>query len=267
MSQHLAARSGKHIGALLNLGQLEYIIQNTDLQHVKIFFRPDNKWPARVFGGFAGDISDPSVSDLRTFGYVKLPVDQPLPAAPGVEVIEAVQDDLGIVERYFIAKERGLLVQSEDLTRHRLNLASLNGSYRKIGLQRHRRVLLAVSRHEPLGFALVEISSPGLNFSELLSSFQVFLLPDGELRPDEVRKALIAAAVPLYRQAQRPHAVLLVPEAEEPEYARLGVAAAKRYSAWTFQRAVYQRFGDHVNRLAKALGRRYAPKETTQVTQ
>jgi hypothetical protein len=260
MAQHLAAASGYHAGALLNMGNAEYFGQSVDLEFHKISFRPDNQWPARVFGGFARSVTDVRLSDLRTFDYYQLSVEHPLEPTPGIEVIEASGEDLTVVERHFVKTERGVLLRADDLTRDGLNLVDLNARYRRLGLQRRRRVLLALRRNEPVGFALVELSSPGLNFSELLSAFRIYLFSDEAAAPIEIRAALLRATLSLYKQAGRPKAVGLGLAAERNLYAQLGVVAGKQYCMWTCHRALYQRFNDHVDRLMRILAARAAQK-------
>jgi hypothetical protein len=256
MSQHLAAMNGHQAGSLLNLGQAEYFGQNPDLEYFKISFRPDNKWPARVFGGFARNVTDERLSELRTLDYYQVAVDRAILPAPGIEVIEASGEDLTVVERHFVRTERGVLLRSDDLTRDGLNLVELNARYRRLGLQRRRRVLLALRRNEPVGFALVEISSPGLNFSELLSAFRIHLFSDEVQGALSVRAALLQSILLLYRQAGRPIAFGLGQLGERIAYAELGLTTSKQYSIWTCHRALFQRFTDHVDRLVRILALR-----------
>ena len=54
--------------------QLEVFDQNPDLEYFKAFFRPENKWPARMFGTFAKPIKDARLSDLRSYAYFVVPV-------------------------------------------------------------------------------------------------------------------------------------------------------------------------------------------------
>ena len=253
MSQHLCALNGKQAGALLNLGQAEYFGQNPDLEYFKISFRPDNRWPARVFGGFARNVTDPRLSDLRTYDYFQIPLDWSSPVEASIEVIDAAGADLAIVERFFVGNERSLLLRADDLTREGLGLSELNARYRRLGLQRRRRVLLALRRNEPVGFALVEVSSPGLNLSELLSAFRIYLLPEAGPDSAKVRAALVRSALAIYRQAGRPKAFALGLPTERAEWATLGLVSNKQYTTWTCHRALYQRFTDHVDRLVRTL--------------
>ncbi|MGZ3404988.1 MAG: PilZ domain-containing protein, partial [Polyangia bacterium] len=205
MAQHLTARPTVHVGHLLNLGAAEYFCQNPDFEYFKIYFHADNKWPARVFGGFARMLRDPQQSELRIYRHLALRTDAPLPpAADGVDVLEASVDDLAAVERYFMQRERGLLLRADDLTRQTLQLSELNKRFGALGLYRRRRVLCAMRKNVCLGFALAELSSPGLNLSEALSAFQIFVTNEGQADADRVRRSLLQAVLPIYRHAGRP---------------------------------------------------------------
>jgi hypothetical protein len=261
MFHHLAALPGKHVARPLILGALEYFRQNADLRYVKAWYFPQSRWPARVFGGFAQTIANPKMSELRLFLPFTVPVDTPLPPVPDIEVIEASHGDLGLVERYFGGCERGLLPMADDLVRSALNLSELNESYKELGLQRQRRVLLALHQNAPLGFALAEVSSPGLNLSEVLSSFRLFIFPDGRKRAGEARAALIRAILQIYRQTGRLQAVgVMVPE-DMAEYAVLGIRPTQPWMCWTFDSQLVPAFCDHVDRLFDALDARRSRSE------
>ncbi len=256
MSQHLAASAGRHAGSLLNFGQLEVFDQNPDLEYFKCFFRPENKWPARMFGTFAKTVKDARLSDLRSYAYFVVPLTVAVEAPTDIEVVEAAEDELAIVERYFVGRERGLLLSSDNLTRRALTLAELNAAYKKIGLQRRRRVLIAWRKGVPLGFALAEVSSPGLNFSELLSAFQLVVLKQGESAAAQVRRALLGSVLSIYRQAGRPAAIGLCPIEDRVGWEEVGLSTHKVYTMWTCHRALVQRFVDHVDRMVRAMSRR-----------
>ena len=60
---------------------------------------------------------------------------------------------------------------------------------------------MAMRRNVCLGFALVEMSSAGLNLSEALSAFQLFVTDAGHAEDQGVRLALLNAVMPIYRNA------------------------------------------------------------------
>jgi hypothetical protein len=262
--QHLAGTSRlshRPPPQVLNLGLAEYLAQSIDLEYLKFYFRPDNKWPSRVFGNFARKISDRQLSDLRTFAYFALPTGTELPTDGQIRVVEAAPGDLSLVEQYFVANARGLLLRSDDLTRGALPLAELNASFGELGLVRRRTVLLALRGDEPVGFALCEITSPGMNLSELFSSFRIHLLPAAggaeDPRREGVWLALAQASLRLYRQNGRPLAVGLFEEGEAAARI-LPALGKKRYTCWTVHRSLCPRFCEYVDRLYEMLtqGRR-----------
>jgi hypothetical protein len=263
MMQHLAALPGRQVGRLLMMGALEYVRQNPDLRYVKAWYFPQSRWPARMFGGFARTIANSELSELRSFLPFTVPVAWPLPPAPGIEVIEASRGDLPAVESYFVGTERGLLLRADDLLRSAINLSELNSSFRKVGLQRRRRVLLALRRDVPLGFALAEVSSPGLNLSEVLSSFRVFILPNGRDSASEVRSALIIAVLPIYRQAGRLQAVGVMVSEDAAGYAELGIRPAQPWMCWTFDSRLVPAFCEHVDRMFDAVSARRSRAESS----
>lgn len=255
--QHLAGATrtrGRQAPHIVNLGMTEYFSQSQDLEYVKVYFRPNNKWPARVFGGYARKLTDRQRSDLRTFDYRILPVDQQLPDTPGVRVIEARGSDLSEVEGHFVGSERGLILRSDDLTRSNLRLDAVDELYQGSGLFRRRVVLLALQHDRPVGFALCELSSLGLNLSELLSALRIELLAAGAQGPDHgqsIRTALLREALRFYREAGRERVPLLQAADTEPPLAE--ALAAKQYACWTCHRTQVRHFSEHVDRLYELL--------------
>jgi hypothetical protein len=258
--QHLAAlprlKSGQGPRAV-NLGITEFLAQDQHLDFGKSYFRPDNKWPARVFGGYARRVTDRQRSDLRMHDYLVYPTTMELPETPGLRVIEARGRDLGVVEASFVASERGCILRSDDLTRATLELGQVDAAYQPAGLFRRRVVLLALRKDQPVGFALCEISSPGLNLSELLSSMQLRLLP-AALAADpplaqQVRHALMREAFALYARAERPFVPLLKAPGEPEPAPGFEPLERKQYACWTWHRSLLRPFNEYVDRMYELL--------------
>ncbi len=267
MSQHLAASQGGQAGRLLNFGLAEYFEQNVDLEYHKIFYRPENRWAARVFGGFARNVSDLNLSDLRTYGYFTMESDpRVVPTDPSIEVFEPSDGDLRTVERHFVETEHGLILKANDLTSSALPMAELNEHYKGLGLHRRRHVLLALRNHAPVGFALAEVSSPGLNFSELLSAFSIHAFPGSPEQATAVRDALLHAVLGIYRKAGRSFVVGLVRPEEVSHYRRFNAKTIKQYRCWTCHRSVHARFCDHIDNLVESMKERQRKRTSARAT-
>ncbi|HEX9100566.1 MAG TPA: PilZ domain-containing protein, partial [Polyangia bacterium] len=258
MPTHLAALPTKHVGHLLNLGAADYFLQTADFEYFKIYFHADSKWPARIFGGFARMQRDATQSHLRGYRHVMLSTDAPLGGSPiGIDVLEASPDDLAVVERHFVTREPGLVMRADDLTRQTLQLSELNRSFSELGLYRRRRVLMAMRRNVCVGFALAEVSSAGLNLSEALSAFQIFVTDAGRAEDEAVRRALLNAVLPIYRNAGRGQARGLIAPGEAPVYERLGIPVnEEQWMCWTYHRRLCPRFCDYVDRVFEVLRKR-----------
>jgi hypothetical protein len=233
--QHFCALAGKQLGLTLSLGIADYLLQRADCEHFKIWFHAGNNFSTRVFAGFARRILDPETSDLRRFAHVLLDT---TPAEPprGVRVIEASGGDLAVVEQHFIRREVGVVLRADDLLRDRLELSTLGELYRSFGLERRRRVLLALMGDRPVGFALAEVSSPGLNLMEGLSSFRIHLFAEAAEKAEAVGRALLAELARVYREAGRQRALGLIEEDLVTSLAALGLPVRARSYCWTYHR-------------------------------
>src|SRR5260370_19652661 len=111
-----------------------------------------------------------------------------------------------------------------------------------------------MGRNPCLGFALVEMSWAGLNLSEALSAFQFFVTDAGHAEDENVRRALLHAVMPIYRNAGRAQARGLIAPADVPLYQRLGIPVNdEQWMCWTYHRRLCPRFCDYVDRVFQLL--------------
>jgi hypothetical protein len=257
MPQHLASRAkAVHATSALNVGTLAYLAQQPDLEYLRVWFLRESTWPARVFGGFARKLHDPTRSDLRSYCHFHVATSHELPGVRGcVRVSAAGAPELALVERHFLERERGLIPDAEDLGRAHLELRDLDEAFARAGVQRRREILVAFERDRPLGFVLAELSSPGLNLYEALSSFRLYLLPAASRQRQEVRLALLDATLALYRRHGRAYARGLLPPDEARDYEALGLTLDPVTSmCWTAHRTLLQPFAEHIHRLLNRQG-------------
>lgn len=249
MVQHLAALKDGRVtlasARMLSMGILSYLEHTPDLQWVRIFFRPNNKWPARVMGNFTRRLQDPARCDLRTYGYLAAPTDRPLEVSNEIEVRPATAEDLSVIERHFVARGRTAELQACDLRADTIPLGQVDLEYRERGLFRRREVRVATCAGKRLGFALIELSSLGLNLSEVTNAFSV------QLFGDDVRAvaALSEEARTLYAALGRRQFVALAEAPEQPALEALGFVRSKDYSFVTLHRSLVRRYFENVVRL------------------
>ncbi|MBS1810144.1 MAG: hypothetical protein JST84_18430 [Acidobacteria bacterium] len=236
--QHLAAlpmsARTNCASARLTLGFTFYGRLRPDIVWSKMYFRPNNPWPARVFGGYARRINDPQTSDLRTFHYlVAATTDDSPKSLTGIEVYQAGEEDRGLIEDWFTMRGRTTEVQANQLQASDDGLANLSRAYEQAGLMRRRESLIAARNGRVTGFALLEIASLGMNFSELTNAFTVHLMDDTDA---ETRLALVESAKQRYAELGRAQCIALEEGDDLTSYEAAGFSRIKDYTCWTFHR-------------------------------
>lgn len=236
--QHLAAlpMSARRLcaSAQLTMGFTQYGQLRPDIVWNKMYFRPNNLWPARVFGGYAKRVSDPTTSDLRTFHYLVAPTAGDSPKLhTGIETRTGGQEDKAMIEDWFTSRGRIVEVQANQLQASCNGLEKLSREYEQAGLLRRRESIIAQRNGHVTGFALLEIASLGMNFSELTNSFTVHLMDDTD---DETRRELAEAAKQRYAEFGRMQCIALEDGENLSAYEAAGFSKVKDYTCWTFHR-------------------------------
>jgi len=246
--QHLATRKdgpGRLDAArALGAGVMEYLEQLPDAEWFRIWYRPQNRFPARTFGRFGRIIYDPNRSEMRVFQYLTAHTDAPGPVVKGVEVLPASAADWAEIRRALVGLGQSAALAAEDLCQAP-DLCEVDDAYAALGLSRRREALVARRDGRLVGFALVEISSLGLNLSELTNAFRLHLL-----EPDPgVTTALVQAAKDRYRALGRPLAIGLAEAPDLAAWQAAGFTRSKEYCCWTLHRSFFKRGAEYMNRL------------------
>jgi hypothetical protein len=248
MLQHLAAladANGRRRGRDISVHVMRRLTRDREIEWVKIWFRPTNRYPVHLFGSFAERVADPEASDLTTYDYLVASTegdDLAAPALREVEVSSAEPADCDRIGAHFRKHQRAAIREADDLTASRLLLQNPGSSYAALGLERSREALVAKRGGELIGFALLEISSPGLNLSELTSAVRVFSLSP---RP-EIKQALIVAARRRYGTLGRKRCIVLAESGDRGLYERLGFSCLKQYTCWTLHSSRFAEFCRHL---------------------
>jgi hypothetical protein len=168
--------------------------------------------------------------------------------APGLEVTAATPADWAEIRRRLVAVGQTASLAAEDLC-SAPDLSEAGDAFREMGLERRREALVARRGGRLAGFALLEFSSMGLNFSELTNAFRLHAFD-----PDpEVTAVLAARARDRYGEAGRANAIGLVERLEPGPWAAAGFAHLKSYSCWTVHRSVMRRYVEFLQRLYEHL--------------
>ena len=236
--QHLvSADRHEYLGTLSAfLAMAEWLERHPTAAYTRLAFRPGNRGVAALFADWQRAMPRGDAS-LRTFDYISTPVEateawQRAGGSP-VRVVRADRGNAESLRRLYAS-----CISPVEMDSLRLDdpwMPSLQAKFARVGLERRRSVLMAVSGDTVVGAAICNVGPLGTNFSFLENAVEgIQVAPDAPppLRVAAVRE-LLAAAARFYRAHGRPLLVATI----APDYADvaklLGLVAPKQYTLFT----------------------------------
>lgn len=203
-------------------------LRSLRMDHIFCYFRPDNKFPSRVFGGFARSLKEPKGCSVDTFAYITYRPEIPSFWALSGQwsLTRCTGDDLIELKHFYERESGGLLIDAFDLEPHRAESREICSTYQTLGFQREKQLFSIKKDGFLKGVAIVNLSDAGLNMSELTSCIKVIVMDADDFPKDTLNLFLLLISTKVARQ-EIP--VLLYPVS----YAqRQEIAYEKLYSLW-----------------------------------
>jgi hypothetical protein len=182
---HHHAATGQHAAGLSVLTQITDYIEDykdfvsTHLHYLMCYFRPDNRFPQRVFGGFTRSLHDRRACSIDAFGYTTLRFrehESSFESSRGWIVDTASGDDLAKLHDSYESASGGLLLEAMDLEPDMVGNNGLDREYAKLGFKRQKHVMSLRKEETLRAVILATVSDVGLNMSNLTNCLHVFLL-------------------------------------------------------------------------------------------
>jgi hypothetical protein len=202
-------------------------LPSANMDYVISYFRPENKFPDRVFGGFARALRNLRGCSMDLFAYLpytSLSLDTGFPE--GWVLSECSAFDLWELNRFYGHCSQGLLLDAMDLNPRNSDNRSLEKVYERFGFLRRQKSYALAYDNELRAVLIVEQSELGFNFSELTNGIKVLVTnPDG--LPWRILSIAISRLTNAYRMERIP--ILFHPF----EYVESkNIPFEKRYQAW-----------------------------------
>ena len=195
MSQHLVSENNPLASrAVMLAGTAASILRGID-ESYQNWFRPENRFPSRVFGSMVQTIGT-SHSSIQQHMYFALSRKLPLPSAGGIRVVPYDSSHNEALCAIASVSRGDIYVNAEELASD-VELQAVDELYRGVGLRRTRKVWLAYheSKNEPVGAALAYRGPLGANFSYLENRCDLLLDPGlGDADVSDVVISLLRAA-------------------------------------------------------------------------
>lgn len=206
-------------------------IRGLRLDYMVCYYRPQNRFPARVFGGAARHLNDPRCCSVDPFAYVRSEdFVEDSPGLPdGWEISPAVAADFETLTRFYDRVSGGLMLKAMDLDPDGGREDQLCREFQDHGFKRERHLYALRKSGRLKAFIVVNVSDIGLNLSDLVHCLNVLILEPRDLPPD-----LLRCALGLTLRATRQHGIpALIFPLSYAEENRLPVE--KAYHLWAFR--------------------------------
>jgi hypothetical protein len=183
------------------------------LNFVYCYFRPGNKFPNRVFGGFARQLDDPRGCSLDEFAYShyrKRVLDEPVRMPDAWELTETnCRSDFTETGDFYAHVSGGLMIDAFDLRTDSACHDGLEEEYEKSGFVKQRRFYSLYHEGNLKALAITNITDAGFNMANLTNCATIILLDENI--PAEVVNSSLACLSGQYQGEEMP--VLIYPRA------------------------------------------------------
>jgi hypothetical protein len=242
---HHAAKSPalKNAG-LIVLNQIGRYINNfswlesTHMQYVMCYYRPENKFPNHVFGGFATYLNNPARCSIDELAYCHLPeinfsseyIETQLKNCKA-QLENASIDDIVALNHFYKGISGGLLLDALDLKPESINKHELELKYKELNFKREKFLFSLRVDGCLKAIIMMTLSDIGLNLSNLTNCFHVLILDSESLSSVVLVYALQLSMINYTCTEMQSNPVLIYPE----NYAkRQNLLQEKVYKLWIF---------------------------------
>jgi hypothetical protein len=249
---HHHAATGQNGAGLRVLNQVrDYVtdyrgLYSSHMDYLTCYFRPNNRFPNRVFGGFARALSNPRQCSVDSFAYLNFCFaghEGGWEGDQGCRLDVATAGDLAEFSAFYDYVSGGLIVKALDLGPDMRDTGTLNDEYEKLGFKREKHLFSLYKDGQLKALVLALVSDTGLNLSNLTNCVHVFIM-DGDDLPVDVLYRHLALLSPHYAEDEIP--VLLHPLSYVENQS---IPYEKVYNLWAFDTRYAESFYQYMDRL------------------
>ena len=186
-------------------------LHSAHMKYLFSYYRPDNKFPNRVFGGFARELNDPrgmSLDKFAYFHYRQAKVNQGL-LHKSWALTESRPEDFVELTLFYGHVSGGMMIDAFDLQPGAVPEDGLAQEYQRLGFKKEKRFYSLFAGGELKALFLANITDIGLNMTNLTNCVTVVVIDESTPR-DFIESALSQLAGE-YEQQEMP--VLMYPVA------------------------------------------------------
>ena len=250
---HAARKSALNKAGLVVLSRIgrlsndSHRLYSLHMDYCMCYYRPENKFPSRVFGGAARAIKNASRCSVDSFAYFHFK--QAEGATVGLsdnwQLTDTRPEDIFDLQNFYDDASGGLTLNALDLQQQKMDINDLAADYDNLGLNRQRFLFSLKKDGVLIAVIMVNKSDLGLNLSELTNCIKVFVLDSEELSEQTLNQMLGAIS----RKIQIDETpVLLYPAAFADQHS---IGFEKTYDLWILDLRYIDDYFNYVNRLLR----------------
>jgi hypothetical protein len=247
---HAASASGFSKAGLIVLNQIgKYIndfhsLQSTQMNFVACYFRPENKFPNRVFGGFVNDLNNPKGGSIDTFAYFYFPKNFASWDLSSLMLTQTQREHLLELKGFYDHESSGLMLSALDLEPGMIELDNLRIDYKEAGFKRERHIFSLSRGFQIEAIIIVNLSDFGLNLSNLNNSMHIFVM-----NPKLPRQMLLSGISMLTKYYDQPEIPILLYPVSYAE--KELIPYEKKYSLWVLNMQNTDDYFRYIDKLLK----------------
>ncbi len=250
---HAARKTALNRAGLVVLNQIgnftydSHRLYSLHMDFLMAFFRPDNKFPNRVFGGATKAIDNRKASSLDMFAYFHLHKrrDDNLKFGAAWQLVVSSDNHLDDLQDFYEYTSGGLLLNAMDLEAGLYKSKDLTEEYARVDLKREKNYFSLLKKDQLKAFFFSIQTEIGLNLSNLTNCIVVFILDASDLPPEILHSALSQV---MHQLDAFDQPVMLFPHTYSELY---GLPAEKFYKLWILNTAYSDLYFSFVNRLLR----------------
>ncbi|MDQ1334239.1 MAG: hypothetical protein QG552_1189 [Thermodesulfobacteriota bacterium] len=250
MIHHHAARSleGKRAGFAVLKQIVLYLndmhrLPSTKIDYMMVYFRPENKFPDSVFGGFARSRENVGVCSMDLFCYLPytaIPLKTSLPN--GWRLDECSEMNLWKLNLFYRRCSGGLFMDALGMVQKSHSEKFLEEAYGRLGFLRKWTAYSLEYQGELAAVLIVNQSDFGFNLSELLNGIQVLLI-----NPEHVSWSILSTAIGQLLKEHRMEKVSILFFPSDDVKAK-DIPFEKHYQLWIYDARFVDQFVQYMKR-------------------
>jgi len=235
LMHHHAASNTSNMGAglyvmdqLSNYAYNANKIESLHLDYLMCYYRPENRFPAKIFGGAEKSVNNKKGCSINNFVFFRYQGNSEIvfDDLGSFSLEESDNEDLLNLESYYEEVSGGLMLKAMNLIPGENSCNSVIKAYEKLQFKRGIKLYSLKSNGELLAVFIADMTDTGLNMSELTNNIKVIIMQPEKLTKETLDISINEIAKVHYNNSTY---VLLFPDSYADNNS---MAYEKKYSMW-----------------------------------